>query len=136
MSSPPSTVWCCLCSRMSSAGRKKWLRRRRRRPKRMLCLQGSTNVCSLQAQRYLLTPSQATIKKDDLLDIAIALSLDHTGTIPVLTERIQTHLVNHPDVASQPRFSGLLKAHKTHKCTRTDMDAPSQDQAGPSNYST
>src|SRR6266481_150921 len=76
--------------------------------------------------------------KDDLFDIAVALSLDCAGTIPVLTEHIQTHLVNHPDVASQPHFSGLLKACKTHKCTHTDVDAPSQDQAGlsVSNYST
>src|SRR6266481_4390235 len=63
--------------------------------------------------------------KHNLLDIAVALSLDCAGTIPVLTGCIQTYLVNHPDVASQPRFSSLLKARKAHKYTHIDMDAPS-----------
>ena len=76
--------------------------------------------------------------KDDLLDIAVALGLDHTGTMSVLKEHIQTHLPSHPDITLQPHFSGLMKTRKSRKCTRTDVDAPSQDQAGPSmsNYST
>ena len=70
--------------------------------------------------------------KDNLLDIIAALGLDHAGTIAMLTEHIRTHLASHPDIASQPRFSGLMKACKLCKCTHTDVDVPSQDQAGPS----
>ena len=70
--------------------------------------------------------------KDGLLDIIAALSLDCAGTIAMLTERIRTYLASHPDVTLQPRFSGLMKARKSHKCAHTDVDVPSQDQAGPS----
>src|SRR6266481_7689447 len=64
--------------------------------------------------------------KDDLLDIVVALSLDHTGMMAILTEHIQTHLASHPDVTSQPHFSGLMKACKSHKYMHTDVDVPSQ----------
>ena len=70
--------------------------------------------------------------KDDLLDIIATLGLDHAGTIAMLTERIRTYLASHADVASQPHFSGLMKARKSRKCAHTDVDVPSQDQAGPS----
>ena len=69
---------------------------------------------------------------DDLLDIVTALGLEHTGTIAVLTEHIQVYLASHPDIASNPHFSGLMKAHKLCKCMHTDVDVPSQDQPGPS----
>ncbi len=76
--------------------------------------------------------------KDNIIDIVAALGLDCTGTIPMLTEHILTYLVTHPDVTCKPQFSGLMKARKMHKCTCTEVEAPSQDQAGPSgsNYST
>ena len=88
--------------------------------------------------KVFANPLSSYNHKDDIIDIAAALGLDYAGTIPVLTEHILTYLVTHPNVTSQPQFSGLMKARKTHKCTHTDAEAPSQDQAGPSgsNYST
>ena len=70
--------------------------------------------------------------KDDLLDIVTALGLECTGTIAMLKECIQVYLASHPDIVLNPRFSGLMKARKLRKCAHTDVDVPSQDQAGPS----
>jgi len=70
--------------------------------------------------------------KDDLLDIVVALGLDHTGTMAVLTECIQTHLASHSDVTLTALL--LWPDKKLASCANahTDMDAPSQDQGGPS----
>ena len=81
---------------------------------------------------FFANPLASYNHKDNLLDIIAALSLDCAGTIAMLTECIQTYLASHPDVTSQPCFSGLMKAHKSCKCMHTDVDVPSQDQAGPS----
>ena len=72
--------------------------------------------------------------KDDLLNIVTALGLEHTGTIAMLTERIRVYLASHSDIALNPHFSGLMKAHKSCKHTHMmmDVDVPSQDQPRPS----
>ena len=89
--------------------------------------------CVLTAgTKVFANPLTSYNHKDDLLDIATTLGLEHTGTIAMLKERIQVYLASHPDVASNPHFSGLMKAHKSCKCTHMDVDVPSQDQAGPS----
>ena len=96
-----------------------------------ICLR--EHECVLAAgTKVFANPLTSYNHKDDLLDIIAALSLDHAGTIAMLAKRIQTYLASHPDVASQPHFSGLMKARKSRKRAHTDVDVPSQDQAGPS----
>ena len=82
--------------------------------------------------KVFANPLTSYTHKDDILDIVVALGLDHTGTKATLTKRIRTHLASHPDIASQPRFSGLMKAQKSRKRRHRRVDAPSQDQGGPS----
>ena len=67
--------------------------------------------------KVFANPLSSYNHKDDLLDIVVALSIDCTGTMATLVECIQTYLASHPDVASQPHFSGLMKARKSCKCT-------------------
>ena len=47
-------------------------------------------------------------KKDDILDIASALKLSKEGTVPVLLRRIQAHMLAKPELANNPRFTGLF----------------------------
>ena len=89
--------------------------------------------CVLAAgTKVFANPLTSYNHKDDLLDIVTTLGLECTGTIAVLTECIQVYLASHPDVTSNPHFSGLMKAHKLCKCAHTDVDVPSQDRPGPS----
>ena len=83
------------------------------------------------ATKVFANPLSSYNHKDDLLDIIVTLGLDCTGTMTVLTERIQSHLASHPEVALQPHFSSLMKARKSRKCMHTDVDVPSQAQDGP-----
>ena len=82
------------------------------------------------ATKVFANPLSSYNHKDDLLDIVVALGLDCTGTMTMLTKCIQSHLASHPQIALQPRFSGLMKACKSRKCMHTDVDVPSQDQGG------
>ena len=99
-----------------------------------------TDAVLLREHQHVLTadtkvfanPLTSYTHKDDILDIVVTLSLDHTGTKATLTKRIRTHLASHPDIASQTRFSGLMKARKSRKRRHRRVDAPSQDQGGPS----
>ena len=70
--------------------------------------------CVLAAgTKVFANPLSSYNHKDDLLDIIVTLSIDRTGTMAMLAEHIQTYLASHPDVASQPHFSGLMKACKS-----------------------
>ena len=100
---------------------------------------GPDAILSREHQRVLAAgtkvfanPLTSYNHKDDLLDIVTALGIECTGTIAMLKVRIQVYLASHPDIISNPHFSGLMKACKLHKCMHTDVDVPSQDQAGPS----
>ena len=90
------------------------------------------HVLAAGTKVFFANPLASYNHKDDLLDIIAILGLVRASTIAMLTEHIQTYLASHPDVASQPHFSGLMKPHKSCKHAHMDVDIPSQDQAGPS----
>ena len=53
--------------------------------------------------------------KDDLKDIATALNLDDTGTIPDLVAWIQEDMDRHPNPAEDPCFTALYSTHRAWK---------------------
>ena len=69
------------------------------------------NACiATDAVLWMFDNSLSTYKhKDDLLTIAGTLQIMTTGTVPQLTVCIKEHLHTHPDLASNPRFSGLFR---------------------------
>jgi len=68
------------------------------------------------ATKVFANPLPSYNHKDDLLDIIVALGLDCTGTMTLLTECIQSHLASHPVVASQVHFNAALPPiHQTNR---------------------
>ena len=71
-----------------------------------ICLREHERVLAA-GTKVFANPLASYNHKDDLLDIIATLGLDCAGTIAMLTERIQTYLASHPDITSQPHFSGV-----------------------------
>jgi len=57
---------------------------------------------------HFVGPVSNRKKKIELQDIALALSLQDTGTVKDLVLNIQRHLSAHPELSDQPRFQGLF----------------------------
>ena len=53
--------------------------------------------------------------EDNLKDIAAALNLDDTGTIPDLVAQIQEDMDRHPNLAENPRFTAPYSTHHARK---------------------
>ena len=70
------------------------------------------------------SPLASYIRKDDLKDIAAALTLDQTGTIAELQARCKEHLAHHPELQSHPRFEGLFAVRRTRRTHIHGRQAP------------
>ena len=60
-------------------------------------------------------------KRDDLLDIATAFEISKEGTVPIILKRIQAHMLSNPELADNPRFTGLFfTGRRSRKRTMTN----------------
>ena len=70
--------------------------------------------------------------KEYLVGLARALQIVDPGTVAELTERIKAHLLENPNLANNPRFSGLFTS-----CRRAPQQQPQPEiESGPSSQST
>ena len=70
--------------------------------------------------------------KEDLVGLACALQIVDKGTIAELAERIKAHLLENPNLADNPRFSGLFTSWR-----HAPQPQPENvSQAGPSSQTT
>jgi hypothetical protein len=70
--------------------------------------------------------------KEDLVGLTRALQIVDTGTVAELTERIKAHLLENPNLANNPRFSGLFTSRR-----RAPQPQPQPEiESGPSSQPT
>ena len=67
-------------------------------------------------EKTFTAPLTSYKHKDGLKDIAAAFALDQMGTTSDLITRCQDHLLAHPDLQSNPRFTGLFSQQQTRHC--------------------
>lgn len=70
--------------------------------------------------------------KEDFVGLARALQIVDKGTVAELTERIKTHLLENPNLANNPRFSGLFTSRRRAPQPQPQLENISQPEASTS----
>ncbi|TEB19735.1 hypothetical protein FA13DRAFT_1801971 [Coprinellus micaceus] len=75
------------------------------------------------------TPVNSKTRKSDLVEVSLALELDTSGTVKDLVARITTHLGEHPELATTPRFQGLFTGRANNPSRGSKMNSAEKAQA-------